>query len=43
MRVFNYIEQTFDPAVTAVSVIFVVVSIAVLIVIDRTVGLSKVM
>lgn len=43
VRVFNYIEQTFDPAVTAVSVIFVVVSIAVLIVIDRTVGLSKVM
>ena len=43
VRVFNYIEQTFDPAVTAVSVIFVAVSIAVLIVIDRTVGLSKVM
>lgn len=43
VRVFNYIEQTFDPAVTAVSVIFVAVSIAVLVVIDRTVGLSKVM
>lgn len=43
VRVFNYIEQTFDPAVTAVSVIFVAVSIVVLIVIDRTIGLSKVM
>lgn len=43
VRVFNYIEQTFDPAVTAVSVIFVAVSIIVLIIIDRTVGLSKVM
>lgn len=43
VRIFNYIEQTFDPAVTAVSVIFVVISIVVLIVLDRTVGLSKVM
>lgn len=43
VRVFNYIEQTFDPAVTAISVIFVAVSIVVLIIIDRTVGLSKVM
>ena len=43
IRVFNYIEQTFDPAVTAVSVIFVVFSIVVLFVVDRTVGLSKAM
>lgn len=43
VRIFNYIEQTFDPAVTAVSVIFIAVSIVVLFVIDRTVGLSKVM
>lgn len=43
VRIFNYIEQTFDPAVTAVSVIFIVVSIVVLVVLDRTVGLAKAM
>lgn len=43
VRIFNYIEQTFDPAVTAVSVIFVVLSIVVLFIVDRTVGLSKAM
>lgn len=43
VRIFNYIEQTFDPAVTAVSVIFIAVSIVVLLIIDRTIGLSKVM
>lgn len=43
VRIFNYIEQTFDPAVTAVSAIFVAVSIVVLIVLDRTVGLAKAM
>lgn len=43
VRIFNYIEQSFDPSVTAVSVIFVVVSIVVLVVIDRTIGLAKAM
>ncbi|SHH97107.1 putative spermidine/putrescine transport system permease protein [Sporobacter termitidis DSM 10068] len=43
VRVFNYIEQTFDPAVTAVSVIFVILSIVVLFIVDRTIGLSKAM
>ena len=43
VRIFNYIEQSFDPSVTAVSVIFVVASIVVLIVLDRTIGLAKAM
>jgi putative spermidine/putrescine transport system permease protein len=43
VRIFNYIEQTFDPAVTAVSAIFIFVSVVVLFVIDRTVGLAKAM
>lgn len=43
VRIFNYIAQTFDPAVTAVSVIFVVASIVVLVILDRTVGLAKAM
>ncbi|MFC0392059.1 ABC transporter permease [Paenibacillus mendelii] len=43
VRVFNYIEQTFDPAVNAVSVIFIAVAVVALIIIERTIGLTKVM
>lgn len=43
VRTFNYIEQTFDPSVNAISVIFIVVSVLALIIIERTIGLSKVM
>lgn len=43
IRIFNYIEQTFDPAVNAVSVIFIVLSIVVLFIVERTVGLAKAM
>ena len=42
VRIFNYIEQTFDPAVNAVSVLFIIISIVVLFIVERTVGLSKV-
>lgn len=43
VRIFNYIEQTYDPAVNAVSVIFIAVAVIALIVIERTIGLTKVM
>jgi putative spermidine/putrescine transport system permease protein len=42
VRIFNYIEQTFDPAVNAVSVLFILLSIAVLFIVERMVGLSKI-
>ncbi len=43
VRTFNYIEQTFDPSINAISVIFIVVSVIALLIIERTIGLSKVM
>ncbi|MEJ8307033.1 ABC transporter permease [Saccharibacillus sacchari] len=43
VRIFGYIDQTFDPSVNAISVIFIVLAVAALIVIDRTIGLTKVM
>jgi putative spermidine/putrescine transport system permease protein len=43
VRIFNYIDQTFDPVVNAVSVIFIVFAVIVLFIIERTVGLTKVM
>jgi putative spermidine/putrescine transport system permease protein len=42
VRVFHYIEQTFDPSVNAVSVIFIAISIVVLFLIERSIGLFKV-
>ncbi|MBU8785988.1 MULTISPECIES: ABC transporter permease [Bacillus] len=43
VRTFSYIEQTFDPSVNAISVIFIAVSVIALIIIERTIGLSKTM
>jgi len=43
VRTFSYIEQTFDPSVNAISVIFIAISIIALIIIEKTIGLSKVM
>ena len=43
VRIFTYIDQTFDPAVNAVSVIFIVLAVLALIVIEKTIGLTKVM
>ncbi|HBE77571.1 MAG TPA: ABC transporter permease [Firmicutes bacterium] len=43
VRIFNYIEQTFDPGVNAISVLFIVIAVFVFFMIERTVGLSKVM
>ncbi|MFM9276724.1 ABC transporter permease [Paenibacillus jiagnxiensis] len=43
VRIFSYIDQTFDPSVNAISVIFIAVAVIAMIVIDRTVGLTKVM
>lgn len=43
VRIFNYIDQTFDPGVNAISVIFILFAVIVLFIIERTVGLTKVM
>lgn len=43
VRTFSYIEQTFDPSINAISVIFILISVVALIIIERTIGLSKVM
>lgn len=43
VRIFNYIDQTFDPSVNAISVIFIAVAVIALVVIERTIGLTKVM
>jgi len=43
VRIFNYIDQTFDPSVNAISVLFIAVAVLALIIIERTIGLTKVM
>ncbi|MFD0051465.1 ABC transporter permease [Actinomycetes bacterium NPDC127524] len=43
VRIFSYIDQTFDPSVNAISVLFIAVAVIALIIIDKTVGLTKVM
>ncbi|WP_322787599.1 ABC transporter permease [Alteribacillus iranensis] len=42
VRIFNYVDQTFDPAINAVSVIFILLSVGAMIIIERTIGLTKV-
>ena len=37
---FNYVEQTYDPAVNAVSVVFIAVSVLLLFLIGRKNGLK---
>ncbi|MBK0000845.1 ABC transporter permease [Erwinia sp. S43] len=41
VQVFNYVDQTFDPTVNAISVIFIVIAILLLMVIEKTIGLVK--
>lgn len=41
VRVFTYIEQNYDPLITAVSSLLVLVAVAVVLVIERTVGLGR--
>lgn len=41
IRVFNYVDQTFDPTVNAISVIFILLAVLILLVIERTMGLVK--
>ncbi|EHD21749.1 MULTISPECIES: ABC transporter permease [Brenneria] len=43
VRIFNYIDQTFDPAVNAISVIFIFVAVITLVVIEKSIGLTKVL
>ncbi|MGJ9385818.1 ABC transporter permease [Salipaludibacillus sp. CF4.18] len=42
VRIFNYIDQTFDPTINAISVIFILVSVVALIIIEKTLGITKV-
>src|SRR5450830_356254 len=41
VRIFTYIDQTFDPVVNAVSAIFIVLAVLALVLIERTIGLTK--
>ncbi|WP_416414523.1 ABC transporter permease [Pantoea sp. App145] len=41
VRVFNYVDQTFDPTVNAISVVFIAVAVLILVVIEKTIGLVK--
>lgn len=43
IRVFNYVDQTFDPTVNAISVIFILIAVVILLVIERTMGLVKIL
>jgi putative spermidine/putrescine transport system permease protein len=43
VRIFTYIDQTFDPVVNAVSAVFIVLAVAALVLIERTIGLTKAM
>ena len=41
VRIFSYIEQTFDPLVTAVCSVLIVVTAGVIVVIERSIGLGR--
>lgn len=43
VRIFSYIDQTFDPTVNAISVVFIVLAVLALVLIEKTIGLTKVM
>ncbi|MCU5774456.1 ABC transporter permease [Erwiniaceae bacterium BAC15a-03b] len=43
VRIFNYVDQTFDPTVNAISVIFIVIAVLILMVIEKTIGLVKIL
>jgi putative spermidine/putrescine transport system permease protein len=42
MRIFNYTEYNFDPAINAVSTIFVVLALLLIVVLDRLIGLVRI-
>lgn len=41
VRIFTYIDQTFDPVVNAVSAIFIGLAVLALVLIEKTIGLTK--
>ena len=41
VRIFNYVDQTFDPTVNAISVLFIGGAVVVLLLLEKTVGLNK--
>ncbi|HWT81826.1 MAG TPA: ABC transporter permease subunit, partial [Candidatus Methylomirabilis sp.] len=41
MRIFNYTEYNFDPTINAVSTIFVLLALILIIVLDRLIGLAR--
>ena len=41
VRIFVYIEQNYDPLVTAVSSLLILVAVVVVVLVERTVGLGK--
>ncbi|QGH37073.1 ABC transporter permease subunit [Gracilibacillus salitolerans] len=41
VRIFNYVEQTFDPVINAVSVVFILIAVIALIIIEKTISLTK--
>jgi putative spermidine/putrescine transport system permease protein len=41
VRIFTYIDQTFDPTVNAVSALFIGLAVIALVVLEKTVGLTK--
>ncbi|MFJ5437482.1 ABC transporter permease [Pectobacterium brasiliense] len=43
VRIFNYVDQTFDPTVNAISVIFIAIAVLMLIVIEKRIGLTKIL
>jgi len=42
VRVFSYIDQTFDPSVNAVAVIFIAIAVVAMLALDRVIGLQRV-
>ena len=42
LRIFNYLETGFNPTITAVAAIFIFMSVALLLALDRIVGVTKV-
>jgi putative spermidine/putrescine transport system permease protein len=42
LRIFNYTEYNFDPAINAVSTIFVVLALVLIVVLDRLIGLVRI-
>lgn len=43
VRIFTYIDQTFDPVVNAVSAVFILLAVVALVLIERSIGLTKAM